>query len=136
TGARRLDATNVCPQGCAAPLHRAVASRRRLRAGTAVGPSSGGVGHQGCLSALRKSGAVRPAQQLQLSVHPFDHGRAGLHPVARIAVNGAVDLAQVGAMNVPTNHAVVPLAAGVAGGDLLETVDVANTGGDVELDPF
>src|SRR6185437_13472376 len=80
--------------------------------------------------------AVRPAQQLQLTVRLLDQGGAGLDPVAGVAIQGTADVLEVGTVNVPTNHTVVALFPGVSGGDVLELRDVADADGDAQLDPL
>src|SRR5581483_8592623 len=80
--------------------------------------------------------AVRPATQLQLTARLLDEGRAGLDPVAGVAVDRAVDAAQVRAMNVPADDAVVAFGARMLHGELLETPDVAHARADRELQPL
>ena len=78
--------------------------------------------------------AVRPAQQLQLAVVLFNQGGAGLNPVTGVAVERAVDVLQVRAVDVAADHAVVALLPGVSRGNVLELRDVADADGDAELD--
>ncbi len=80
-----------------------VAGERDLHAASATSPVAG-----------RADGlhAVRPAQQLQLPARSLDQRRARLDPVAGVAVERAVDVPQVGAVDVAAHHAVVALGRG------------------------
>ncbi|NJZ82794.1 hypothetical protein GO280_01406 [Ralstonia solanacearum] len=82
--------------------------------------------------AARAAGGARrieqmcPVDDLQLALHRFDQRREALDPVAVVAVELAVDLADLGLVDVPADHAVAAAPARLVGHHALERVDVVD----------
>src|SRR5262245_30114462 len=76
---------------------------------------------------------MRPAQQLQFALRVLDHGRAGLDPVAGIAVEDVPRLPQIRAMDMAAENAVVTERGGVPDCRIFVVLDVLQALADREL---
>ena len=74
----------------------------------------------GSIAACSRASSSAQCDDAQAAVEMLDQRRAALHPVAVVAVEDAVDVADLGLMDVAADHAVDAAPARLAGDRVLE----------------